>query len=209
MTQGFSDRRGQTEFITRNPDELDLELWTQGAAHAGYRRFASGRQEWGSGSTPPDVNLYRDGGGVLKTDSAFVAASLTINGEPVIVPTESVRVVQVAKVALGVGGDPGDVLAFNPGVDCYIERLVIDLTDGAAAACTLDFGVAADDETDNDDLIDGLDAEVTGLYCNLKDPGTNGLPSVRCGETDFVTGSVASGASEGLAGFVYIHYVAL
>ncbi|MDX2681114.1 hypothetical protein [Streptomyces soliscabiei] len=39
-----------------------------------YRRDASGRQDWGSGSAARDTNLYRDAANSLKTDDAFTVA---------------------------------------------------------------------------------------------------------------------------------------
>lgn len=44
-----------------------------------FTNYVDGKMEWGSGSATRDTNLYRNGVGILKTDTAFVAASVNAN----------------------------------------------------------------------------------------------------------------------------------
>jgi hypothetical protein len=56
--------------------------------------------------------------------------------------------------------------------------------------------------------MDGLDVNgATGVFDNVTDKGTNGKSRQRIATGKWVTGSKASGASAGIVGFAYIHYI--
>ncbi len=79
------------------------------------------------------------------------------------------------------------------------------------AACTGDFGTAANGTTSSDNLLDGVDLNAaTGVFDNVDDQGTNGKSRQRLdakgGATDFITGSKATGAAAGVVGNAYIFY---
>jgi len=98
--------------------------------------------------------------------------------------------------------------AWTPGAAAIIRSLYLDITTQTTGACTVDCGVAANGTTLSDTLIHGLDAAAAaGLFSNHIQHGTNGLACVRCGSTQYVTGSVASGASAGIVGNAIIEYV--
>ncbi len=61
--------------------------------------------------------------------------------------------------------------------------------------------------TASDNLIDSLSVATAGVFDNQTDKGSNGASRRRLGAGEWVTASVALGASEGLEGFAYIHYV--
>lgn len=118
------------------------------------------------------------------------------------------RICRVEVVALAAVDTAGGVFAWTPGAAAIIKGLFLDVTTKATSACTVDCGVAANGTTLNDTLIDGLDINAAaGLFSNHKNPGTNGLADLRCGATQYVTGSVASGASAGIVGNAYIEYI--
>ncbi len=120
------------------------------------------------------------------------------------------RIVRVAEVDLSAVDTAGGLFAWSPGAAAIVKGLFLDVTTKATAACTVDCGVAANGTTSNDTLIDGLDVNAaTGLFSNIIDHGTNGLAHVRCGATQYVTGSVATGASAGIVGKAYIEYILL
>lgn len=115
----------------------------------------------------------------------------------------------VARVALiaATVTDAGAVLAWaNPfSVPLILFRPVIRLTSEATGAATVDGGVAADGVTSSDNLWDGLDVgAAAGLF--EAGSGTNGLPVVELGATEFVT-ITASATLAGLVGNVHIPYM--
>lgn len=138
----------------------------------------------------PD-NLVVEAGGKISTPSGGVSP-------------------RVEKIALAADDDPGGLFAWeNPEASkILVTRMLVHLTTETTGACTGDFGPAADGTTLNDTGIDGLDLNAaSGLFDNIKNPGSNGQESFVVDEGDFVTGSVASGESAGIAGFVYIEYL--
>lgn len=87
-----------------------------------------------------------------------------------------------------------------------VTRVILDVTTAATGACTANVGQAAT-STGADNLIDGVDiGTAAGLFDNLGDAGTNGKKQQKVADDEFVTGSVATGASAGLVGSAYIHY---
>ncbi len=122
----------------------------------------------------------------------------------------SSRAPKIAKVALAAVDTAGGVFAWqNPeAVTVVVDRLQIDATTAATAACTLDCGpTAVSAATLNDTLIDGLDVHTAVILAdNLLAPGTDGVAQVKVATGKWITGSTASGASAGLVGSAYIHY---
>ena len=121
--------------------------------------------------------------------------------------------IKTAKVALGNSDTAGGILAWqNPESNpIIVVRIVVDRTTKSTAACTADFGSAANGTTSADNLIDGLDVNAAeAAEDNIEDKGTNGKARQRldakAGTTDYITGSKATGAA-GLKGNVYISYV--
>jgi hypothetical protein len=96
----------------------------------------------------------------------------------------------------------------NPeGADLYITRVVVEIETPSTGACTLDIGVAADATTSNDTLIDGLSAATAGIFCNGKDPGSNGKLGKKWGASEFFNVAEASGDITGLVGNIYVDYI--
>lgn len=116
----------------------------------------------------------------------------------------------IAKVALAALDTGGGILAWqNPeGVAIIVERVILDVTTPATAACTGDFGTTATSAaTSSDNLIDGVDLHTAaGQFDNLGDAGTNGKARQKIAAGKWLTGSMASGAAAGLAGYAYVHY---
>ena len=119
------------------------------------------------------------------------------------------RLPQVARVALAAVDTAGGVFAWaNPtGGTIIVTGVAVDVTTVSSGACTIDVGVANNGTTLSDTLIDGASTATTArVIDHVKDAGTNGTAAQRCTSTQFVTGSVASGASAGIVGFAYITY---
>ena len=119
---------------------------------------------------------------------------------------------RVDKIALAAVDSAGGLGSWqNPEDVAVMASISVNLTTVSSGACTADFGPAANATTLNDTLLDGLDfAAAVRVFNGFKDLGTNGLGEVEVAEkggaADFITGSVASGASAGLAGFFYVTY---
>ena len=118
-----------------------------------------------------------------------------------------------ARVALGSGDGAGGILAWqNPENSAIVVvRLVIDRTTKSTGACTADFGTAANGTTSSDNLMDGVDVGAAeGAEDNVENQGTSGKAVQRLdakgGTTDYITGSMATGAAAGLVGNAYILY---
>lgn len=111
-------------------------------------------------------------------------------------------VVRHARVALADADTAGGILAWeNPeSVPINVLHLVLDVLTVSTGACTVDVGVAADDKTSDDTLIDGQDVNsATGLFANSA--------PAKVGVDEFITASMASGAAADLAGYAHIAYV--
>jgi hypothetical protein len=119
---------------------------------------------------------------------------------------------RVAIVPLAAVDTGGGLFSWqNPeGVAIAITGIEIDVQTPSSGACTGDFGTAtASGTTSSDNLVDGLDLSVAGLYNNVEEKGANGKSKQRLASGKWVTGSKATGASSGLVGFAYIHYFTL
>jgi hypothetical protein len=120
------------------------------------------------------------------------------------------RSVKVARVALAAADTGGGVFAWqNPEAgSVQVERVILDVTTQSSGACTVDVGATATNATtSSDNLIDGVSVAAAGLKDNLGDAGTNGKARQKLAAGKWVTASVASGASAGLVGFAYVHYI--
>jgi hypothetical protein len=116
------------------------------------------------------------------------------------------------RVALAALDTAGGILSqANPeGEDLIITRFIVDVTTPATAACTADFGIAAAATTLSDTLIDGPDVHSAAVCldsADATDQGTNGNASRKWSSTQYLTGSMASGAAAGLGGYAYVEYV--
>jgi hypothetical protein len=116
---------------------------------------------------------------------------------------------KVGRAALNPVDTGGGVFAWaNPeAVSILVTRVVLDVTTPSTGACTVDAGTTATSPTtSSDNLLDGASVAATGVKDNLDDGGTNGKAKQKLASGKWVTGSVASGASAGLAGYAYVHY---
>lgn len=111
---------------------------------------------------------------------------------------------QVAAVATGVFKS----FANPAGRSILITKAMVEIVNAADAAATVDIGVAADETTVNDGLIDGLSVAATGLFNNVEDPGTNGELTQRWGASQFLNVAEATGDVAGLSeAYLIIEYV--
>jgi len=90
------------------------------------------------------------------------------------------------------------------GTDLIITRALIFVTTASTGACTIDVGQKVT-EISGDDLLDGLSVAAATIADNIADKGTNGSSRRKWGAGEFVTGSMASGATAGLVGTYAIH----
>lgn len=114
------------------------------------------------------------------------------------------------KVALAALETAGGVLALeNPeGEDLIVTRVILDITTKSTGASTVDVGIAADEETSADNLMDGLDVgTAAGVFDNIENQGTNGKATVKWSASQVLTISKASGNVAGLVGNAYVQYV--
>lgn len=120
------------------------------------------------------------------------------------------RLVKVDKIALAAVDTGGGVFAWqNPeGAAIIVERVVLDITTPSTGACTVDVGVTPTSAaTPVDNLLDGQSLAAAAVLDNIENQGTNGKSVGRLASGKWVTASVASGASAGLVGSAYIHYI--
>lgn len=153
-----------------------------------------------------NVNAIYDTGGLQ------LVSTLSQGGDPI------VSLPNTAKVALGVGASGGGCFSWAAPLAAFVWKVVLDVTTKTSAACTLDIGYTATSATTlSDTIIDGVDVGTsTGTFDNVLNAGTNGaiggtangsLQEMKVVAGKWITGSQASGAIAGLAGFVYITYV--
>lgn len=85
------------------------------------------------------------------------------------------------------------------GTDLYVTRVLIFVQTPSTGACALDVGSNAAEVTD-DDLLDGLSVAAAGIFDNIADKGTNGSSRRKWASGEFVTATMATGATAGLVG---------
>lgn len=121
--------------------------------------------------------------------------------------------VKVAKVALAAVDTGGGIFAWqnDEGASIIVQRVLLDVTTAATAACTVDIGTTAvSATTSSDNLIDGLDVNAaTGVFDNLTSAGSSGKSQQKLASGKWVTGSKSTGVSAGLVGFAYIEYIVI
>lgn len=153
-----------------------------------------------------------DGNLVFTDDAGNKIFSLDGVNKQVVLDDDS-QVVKVAKVSLGAADTGGGVFSWqNPeGKAIIVQRVLVDVTTAATGACTIDVGTTATNATtSSDNLIDGADiGTATGVFDNYDNSGTNGKTKQKLADGKWVTGSRASGAAAGTAGFAYIEYVVI
>lgn len=104
------------------------------------------------------------------------------------------------KVALAEVDTAGGLAAVaNPfGRAAFITKALLNVTTAATGVCTADVGVAANGTTSDNSLIDGADVGTAAILAENS-------AAVEWGASEYVTASVATGASAGIVGHVYIH----
>lgn len=117
----------------------------------------------------------------------------------------------VAKVALAAVDTAGGIFAWVVPVAAIIRQVWLNITAAATGAITIDVGYQATGATTlSDNLLDGIDGHTAaGLFTLADQAGANGLTRQLAAAGKWVTGSTASGASAGIAGFAYIEYIPL
>jgi hypothetical protein len=120
-------------------------------------------------------------------------------------------VVKTAIVPLAAVDTAGGLFAWDNPESNPVEVIgvTLDIRTASSGACTVDVGVAANATTSNDTLIDGVSIAAAGTKSTAADPGTNGKASRKATAAQYVTGSVASGASAGVVGEAIITYRSL
>jgi hypothetical protein len=168
----------------------------------GARSVVGGSLDVVSGGT-----LDVKSGATLKLSSTAVTATATeLN-----LLSGASRMVKVARVALTAADTAGGVFAWaNPtGGTIIVTKVILDVTTQSTGSCTVDVGVAANGTTSNATLLTGASVAAVALLDNVTNKGASGLAQKKVTSTQFVTASVASGASAGLVGFAYIYYHAI
>lgn len=158
--------------------------------------------------------LFIDGVAVTATAAEInILDGVTANKDEINTLDGTQRIRKIVKVALGVADTEGGVLAWaNPEASSIIiTRLIVDVTTKSTAACTLDFGTTAVSATTSSaNLIDGMDSGTSaGTFDNISDAGTDGKSRQKLAPGKWVTGSKASGAAAGTAGFAYVEYIVI
>lgn len=89
-----------------------------------------------------------------------------------------------------------------------VTRLLIAVETASSGACTADFG-SAGSAASSDNLLDGVNLNSAGYYDTVKesDHGTNGATAAKIPASGYLTGSRASGATSGLAGWYVAHII--
>lgn len=161
--------------------------------------------------TTPSKNFLKN---KLGTDSSVIAGELgKIKAELDRQALYTDTYMKVAKVA--VAGGAVNTIAFswqNPeSTKVLVTKCVLNITTkGDTATAVMDIGVVADATSTADTLFDGVAVTSTGLFDNITNKGTNGLPQVvvdeNAGTNDFITGKILTANAAELVGKVYIFY---
>ena len=189
------------------------------------RHFGWKYSHFGEDTKGHDVKAYGDTTGKYffwdaSANKFYLVGDLNLNGVDLSATVTELnlldnadRIVKVAKVALGHVDTGGGIFAWanDEGADIIVQRVILDVTTKASAACTIDVGTTATNATtSSDNLIDGVDVNTAiGVFDNITDKGNNGKSKQKLANGKWVTGSVASGASAGLVGYAYIEYVVI
>jgi hypothetical protein len=157
------------------------------------------------------VNLVQNPDGSLTLRNEADGVNLTRFGGPAtpsaVAPAYRDRT--LVKIPLAAVDTGGGVLSWqNPEAQAVlVTGLFLDVTNPSSGACSVSFGTTATSgTTSSNNLIDTLSVAAAGTFDNNTDKGTNGKTRQKLAPGKWVTGSVASGASAGLAGFAYLEY---
>jgi hypothetical protein len=121
--------------------------------------------------------------------------------------------IKCQKVALAAVDTGGGIFSWqNPeSVTIIVDRVVLDVTTVASAACSVEVGgTATNGTTASANLITAQDVHsATGQFDSLLAAvgGASGLGVYKCAAGKWITGSTSSGASAGLVGSAYIYYI--
>jgi hypothetical protein len=154
---------------------------------------------------------FRNQSGTLSEKIAVQAAA--IKAETDSIDSTLAAGLKVAKITLAGGNANAFSFAWqNPeSSKIIIIKAVLSITTQTALAATMDIGPAADATTSGDTLFDGVALNGTpGLFDNITNKGTNGLPQVSVdengGTTDYVNGRILGANGPDLVGRVYLFY---
>ncbi len=146
----------------------------------------------------------------INTDNGFQQPIGNTNNEPFMGGIKGSEMPVFRRLVLNAVDSAGGVFSLeNTTQETYIVDVsFINITTKTAGACTLDVGIAATATTLNDTLFDAADlGAAIDVLNNIDDAGTNGGIGVLWAPGEFITGSVASGASAGIVGSAMIRFV--
>lgn len=118
------------------------------------------------------------------------------------------KVAYIKRGSLTASDTAGGIFAVQntSGVQLHVAELYFAVSTGSAAACTVDVGVGSSATTLYDTLMDGFSVETGTAGENVHrlmlaaDQGTNGKPYTAWPNNEYITASMASGATSGLVG---------
>jgi hypothetical protein len=123
---------------------------------------------------------------------------------------------KIAKVAVAGGSQNAIAFAWqNPETTAILVHKVIlrITTQGATGSAVMDIGAVANATATADTLLDGVAITATGVFDNITNKGSNGLPQVvldeKDGSTDYITGKILVAEAAALVGKVYIFYTVI
>lgn len=95
----------------------------------------------------------------------------------------------------------------DTGVDQIVNpgTITLEITTQSGAASTLDIGIAADETTSNDRIIDGLSGAAAGYFAPLKSGGTNGGVAILWAAGTYLNVAEASGNVDALVAVLRLH----
>lgn len=199
---------GKTPVDFTTGKKFDLSVTASSAISVGdklYFHDASGINNTAASGTLCGIAME-----ALATGTATIEVKLAGPGET------GEGTLKVAKVALTAGAANAFAFAWqNPEASAIaVTRVLLDITTaGGTATAVLDIGTGATATTHSDNLIDGIDANATGLSDNITEKGSNGKSRQRMdangGTTDYLTGQILVEKADNLVGNVYIHYEVL
>lgn len=161
--------------------------------------------------TPPSKNFLKNRTG---TDSSVISEEFVkIGTELDTLAAFDAAGLNVAKVTVAGGVENAIAFAWqNPEASqIIVSKCILNITtQGATALAVMDIGPCASATSTSDTLLDGVAVTATGLFDNVTNKGTNGLPQVLVdangGTNDYITGKILSAAAAALVGKVYIFY---
>lgn len=151
----------------------------------------------------------------FKINSDIDSPSFTSLGDTTIPARRLTQVVKVPLSGATIHAGTGGVVAWQIPSTCaiIIERVVLDLTTVADAACTLDIGYTATSATTTSDtLLDGVDVNAaTAVFDSMNaalDSGAN-AKAQKGAAGKWITIDEKTGDATGLVANLYIYYTAI